>query len=113
MSVFTIPYQVDDDHYNVMVVLADVNIARLKLRDPVELCTQALHETCGKPFAKLRLRDVVITYATVEEIKAVTVMLDAGEGHKALRLLTRGYKFRPEEGDDSPAVLLTTPHSVN
>lgn len=102
MSLYTIPYRFDAKHFNVVVVLSERNIERIKERDPAEILTREIAQACGTAFTKLVLKDVIITYATPEEMRRVSQLLGAGMLQEALKLLTRGYRYRPDENDGTP-----------
>ena len=98
MSHYTIPFPVGTLQFSVMLVLSDESIARIRERDPAELTMRDIIQAGGPLLHGRTLKDVVVTYATAEEIETVVKMLAEGRGTEALRLLTRGYRFKP--GDD-------------
>jgi hypothetical protein len=106
VSLFTIPFQVRPLHYSVVVVLSDENIERIRHYDPAEIVSGDITRALGEPWHWLTLRDVIVAYATTEELNTVTVLVKEGKATEALRLVTRGWQYRPHEGDGaSPEVV--------
>lgn len=99
MSLYTIPFPVGPLHYSVIVVLSDENIERIRERDPVEVVTPEIAAVMGPEYAWRTLRDVVITYATADEMVTAAALIKDGKVREALQLLTRGYRYRPDRGD--------------
>ena len=99
MSLYTIPLQVSPLHYSLFVILTDENLERIKNYDPAEVVTKEIVKALGPPFDWLTLRDIVITYATADEVPVVDRLLTEKKVDEALKLLTRGYRFRPDLGD--------------
>lgn len=95
MSVLTIPYAIDDGHFNILVVLSETNIARIKQHDPCELATIELHEACGERFKNLRLRDVILTYVEPSEVDEVMRLAYEGKLVELAKMVMRGYTYRP------------------
>lgn len=94
-----IPFRYDVVSYSVFVVLSDENLTRLREYDPAEVTVDKL----GPPWASMRLKDVIIAYATARELEALTHLRTDGEVRRALMDLSRGFKFRPDRGDsDAP-----------
>jgi hypothetical protein len=99
----TIPFQVSATEYSVYIGLGDDNIERVRQYDPAEVVLSQL----GEPFQRLKLKDIVVGYCSEDDFKKVQEIYHAEPTNagmkKALRYLTRGYKFRPEFGDhDGP-----------
>lgn len=93
---FTIPFQISETEFSIMIVLQDENIERMKEYDPAELSLPLL----SGPFLNvLDLRDIIISYATADDYQKVTELCRRREPHKALKYLSRGFKFRPDKGD--------------
>src|SRR5262245_5640908 len=90
-----IPYRLNEDEYNVCLILEDENVARIKDHDPAELIISYLPEE----WRQLRLNTVIITYASGGDLLEMRKLLDAGEIKQALRFLCRGFRFRPDKGD--------------
>jgi hypothetical protein len=87
--------------YSITVVLENDNIDRMWKYDPASVVLASL----GRPWSELKLKDLVITYATEEEKGRVLEMCASGQVIDALRLLSRGFQFRPDQGDyDGPYV---------
>jgi hypothetical protein len=92
---FIIPFQVSQTEYTLFIALDQENIDRIKNYDPAEVVKTNL----GQPWSGLALKDVIIGFATEEEKNKVMELWKAGQPQKALRLLSRGFKFRPDRGD--------------
>jgi hypothetical protein len=96
---FIIPLGIEPGIYSIFVVLDDDNLERIKKYDPAEIVTKSL----GPPWTGRKLKDIVITYATAAEQAQVIAMCREGRIREALRLLTRGWQYRPDRGDyDGP-----------
>lgn len=94
-----IPMQVVTGEYSVFVIFEDENIERLKAYDPGELNLLKL----GHPWNGMKIRDVVLMYATAEEIAMLDKTSSAADIKSCLRVLCRGWKYHPELGDhDGP-----------
>lgn len=94
----TIPLQVNSVEYDLVIVLEDENIERLKGYDPGEVDISKLG-----PFSNLRVRRIQITYANPEEVKLIGLCNTRGQLAGILNNLSRGWKFRPELGDNDMA----------
>jgi len=92
---FVIPVRISATQYSLAIVLQDDNITRIKAYDPAELSIRKM----GAPWNTLSLKDIMILYATAEEEKRTFALMEAGDVRGALRLLSRGFKFRPDAGD--------------
>ena len=100
---FCLPIQVSDNEYAVYVFLEDENLERMRAYDPAVVTTQAF----GGRFASLRCKEVVVGYATAEDLNIVMGMCSEGKVKDALRHLTRGFRYRPDQGDhDGPYLSL-------
>lgn len=95
-KLYTIPFMVSATHFSLMIVLLQEGIDRIRAYDPAEVPLKEIPPMPGT------LKDIIITYATPEEMQTVIQLTKAGKGFDALRLLTRGYRFRPERGDGGP-----------
>lgn len=94
MFLIPVRYQ-DNTAYDLWVVLQDENIHRVMEYDPAEVPVARLPGS----WEGLTLHTVYVTYATDEEVIEVNRMIAGGLIKDALRLLSRGYKFRPDQGD--------------
>ncbi len=90
----TIPIRINATEYSIFVVLEDENLTRMRWYDPAEVVTSKMGE-----WAKLKVRDIIIGYGSADDIAEVHRLSAEGKGKEALRLLTRGWKFRPLLGD--------------
>lgn len=94
----TIPLQVNSGEYDLVIILEDENIERLKGYDPGEVDISKLG-----PFSNLRVRRIQIAYANPEEVKLIGLCNTRGQLAETLNNLSRGWKFRPELGDSDMA----------
>jgi hypothetical protein len=84
----------ESGEFNLIVVLEDENIARLKEYDPAEIKWADLREYSG-----LKPRTIQIAYGTPEDIKRIIELVRQDKPIEAAQLISRGWKFRPEAGD--------------
>ena len=85
----------DSDTYTLFVVLVDENVERLKAYDPAEVTLEKM----GPEWSALRLKDVVLLYATPEEAKKIAAVQKPDEVVSMIRHLSRGWQFKPSVGD--------------
>lgn len=96
-DVIAIPMQVSDTEYILVVALSSDSLDRVRNYDPCEL---PLHRM-GDPFNRLKCREVHITHYTEEDSLEVLRLVNVEHNSKAaIRLLTRGWKYRPDMGDN-------------
>jgi hypothetical protein len=91
-----LPVIVNERCYDLFIILQDDNIERMKAYDPAELITANFAER----FTDRNIRTIVMMYGTKADISRFTTMCQAGDVRGALRYLARGFKFRPEAGDE-------------
>jgi hypothetical protein len=94
---YMIPFQINPQEYSVFVVLEEENLERMKAYDPAEFNLWKL----GDSWLTLRLRDVIIGYATGPDSARVMELCRAGKPNSALRHLSRGFRYRPDQGDSN------------
>jgi hypothetical protein len=92
---FAIPMKVSATHYDLFLCLEDENIERIKAYDPAEVLTSLM----GEPWNGMLVRGFIVTYAAPGELAEVTRLCNEGRAEAALRLLSRGWKYRPDQGD--------------
>lgn len=90
-----IPVIVSEDYYDLFIILEEDNLQRIKNYDPAELITTNL----SVPFLTRKVNNIVIMYATNEDLKVLNARCDQGDVRGALRHLSRGYAWRPDRGD--------------
>lgn len=78
---------------DLLVVLEDDNIERIKQYDPAEVKWSDL------PYWAVRPGVIGIGYATADEVRRIHEFAEAGKPEEAIKLVSRGWKFRPERGD--------------
>jgi hypothetical protein len=90
---------------DLVVVLADENIERIKRYDPAQIPWAQL----PKEISMRRPHTIGVAYATADELKVIERMSasDPDWKEKALVMLSRGFEFRPDLGDHDfgPVVL--------
>ena len=91
----TIPFKISQRHYSIFVILEEDNLKRLKDYDPAEIVLSNFPEE----WKSLQLKDIIIGYANEKDKTTVNAFFEQGEPEKALRYLSRGFKFKPEDGD--------------
>lgn len=91
----TLPLQIDPTCYDLFVVMEDENLERIKKYDPAEI----LGKNLGMPWQLLRIRNIVILYATAEESKRLSSVASKEDVVHNLKNLSRGWAFRPDKGD--------------
>lgn len=84
-----------DGEYALFVVLEKENVDRMRIHDPAEVLSKNL----GPAWQGLRMDAVIIAYANPEEAKQFTELCQAGKPLEAMKLLSRGFRFRPGDGD--------------
>lgn len=90
-----IPLKVNEAEMDLFVILQPENIERLIKYDPAELVKHKMGQ-----YAELSIRNIVITFANDSDVATVMPMLQNGDVTSALKHLTRGWVFRPQEGDN-------------
>ena len=90
-----IPFQVSETEWSIFIALQDDNLERMKQYDPASVTIAK----CGEPWTHLKLRDVIIGYATPADLDHIFELQRNGHGREALQHLSRGFRFRPERGD--------------
>ncbi len=90
-----VPLQVTAESFDIFVILEDDNLERMKAYDPAEVVKAHL----GKPWEKLKLRNIMIGYATAEDLANFHDFVLAGDVEAGLKWLSRGWAYRPERGD--------------
>jgi hypothetical protein len=101
-----IPFNFGEGWYSIMIVLQEGNVSRIRAHDPAVV--QVADIMAHVPSTSMgHLRDVIVTYATAEDIAYVERCADEGRPSDGLKRLTRGYRYRPDLGDhDGPPELL-------
>lgn len=97
---FALPLQVSETDYALYVFLEDENLERMRKHDPAVVATAHLGPSFNH---RLHLREVVVGYSTADDLARVMELCKAGKPLDALRHMTRGFRFRPGQGDhDGP-----------
>jgi len=100
---FVIPFQINQREYSIFIALQHDNLERIAAYDPAEVQMDKI----PLKFARLRLKDILIGYSTEDELRQVLQLLEAGQSRDALKLLARGFAFKPNAGDhDGPYLSL-------
>lgn len=100
-----IPFSINQGRFNVLIVLEQDGIDRIKEHDPAEVNLRAMPE----PYRSMTLDEVHITFGTADDIRFIMSQEPGGTGLKeVLKRMTRGWKYRPELGDnDGPPQMPT------
>jgi len=91
MLMLPIPFE---GKLKLLVILEDENIERIKEHD----CAEIIWSQLGQ-FATLRPATIGIGYASPDEMKQIVAWAQQGNIADALKLVTGGFRFRPEKGD--------------
>lgn len=98
-----VPYQINAREFDVFVILEDENIKRIKEYDPAEI----IKKSFPRGYHNLEMRNLIIAYATSEELKEVMECKTGMQMKAIFRKLSRGWKYKPKEGDsDEPYEIL-------
>ncbi len=89
-----IPLAWPDGSFDLIVVLEDENLERMREYDPAEIKWRDL----GK-FSQYRPKTIQIGYGTSEDVKKISELSQQGKVAEAIKLVSRGWKYRPEAGD--------------
>lgn len=90
-----VPFKVSDAQYSLYVILEPENIDRIWQHDPAEVTLNKL----PAPWSEMKLKDVVISFATPSDMEEVHRLLAANKPQDALRFLSRGFRYRPDASD--------------
>ena len=82
--------------YNVILVLEDSNLERIKAYDPAVFESGKIDR---EPFKNLKLADVCVAYASAEEIKRIQTLYAAQDIRGVMEILFKGWDHKPEDGD--------------
>jgi len=82
---------------DILIVLAEENIERLKRHDPAEVIWATLPVDCSAR----RPETIGVAFATAEELKEIERLsvCDPDWKEKAIKILSTGFEFRPDLGD--------------
>lgn len=96
LEIMTIPMQVSEEEYIFIIALPQESLDRLKQHDPAQLPVYKM----GEPFNKLRIREIHIAYYDEQDDQKIRRLVAEYDIKGAIKVLTRGWKFRPELGDN-------------
>jgi hypothetical protein len=91
----SIPFQINEREYSVYLGFDDEGLERMKAYDPGEVVVRDF----GLPYNRLRLKDIIVGYYSAKDFEDIQLLVAEGKPKEVLRLLTRGYAFRPDKGD--------------
>jgi hypothetical protein len=77
-----------------LVVLQDENVERIKQHD----CAEVIWAHLGQ-YQNMRPESITIGYASPDEMQQIVKWAEAGEIVECIKLVTGGFKYRPEAGD--------------
>jgi hypothetical protein len=103
-----IPFRISATEYSLYVGLDNRSIERCRAYDPAQVDTRKLDVPGSTAWSRMRLRMVIVGVLTDADVTEVLEIIErGGDVMTALKRLTRGFTFRPEEGDhDGPALSL-------
>jgi len=90
-----IPFQINENEYNIFCALQIDNLERIQKYDPAQIQPHKL----GKEWDALKLNTVLIGFANNRDLQRVQAWVAAGQPDEALKYLSRGFEFKPEQGD--------------
>ena len=93
---------------DMLVVLNDENIERMKRYDPAQVLWMHL----PPEYSARRPESIGVAFATAQDLKEIEQMsvADPDWKEKAMKMLSRGFEFRPDLGDhDFGATVLGKP----
>lgn len=91
-----IPFKVARDEYSVFVILEDENLKRMKENDPAQLNIWKMPDE----YRRMKLRDVIISTPAPEDVAEAVLLIRSGKAGDALKYLSRGFAYKPKEGDN-------------
>lgn len=91
-----IPFQVSNFQFNVMVVIEDENLERMKAYDPAQLAIDKL----GFPWSTLTVKTVLIVHATPADLKHIDELARTGQAVRAVEYMSKGFTYDPGKGDN-------------
>lgn len=101
-----IPFVVGNGEYNMFIILEDENLRRMADNDPAQVNLWKM----PAEFAGLKLRTVILASSNIMDRTKAIGMIQNGQPIEALKYLSRGFKFKPDEGDnDLPYLSQTKP----
>lgn len=90
-----VPFQISKTEYSIVVLLENDNMERIREHDPAEITIKKL----PPEWTRLKLNAVLITYLGPEEKDRFLALCDDDRVQQALRFATRGWRYRPDQGD--------------
>jgi hypothetical protein len=90
-----VPLRVSETEFGVFLILEKDNVERIKQYDPIELAIEKI----GPPYSALKMTFINILYATKEDLVVFHDLVKHGDLRAAIKHLSRGFKFKPSEGD--------------
>lgn len=90
-----IPVILSDEYYDLFLIMEEDIVLQMKAYDPPEISTLQL----PVEFLSRKVNNIVLMYATSEDLERVSAACDAGNLQGALRILSRGYGWRPDSGN--------------
>lgn len=90
----TVPLKINEREFDVIICLQLENLDRMREHDPAEI----IKSHFGEPWTGLQIRNVMIAYLTEKEAEEFPDRMRK-DARAALRWLTRGFRYRPAQGD--------------
>ena len=92
MLLLPVPWK---DKIKLLVILEDENIERIKEHD----CAEVIWAQLAPYSCHMVPESITIGYATADELKKIQKWAKEGNIAEAIKLVTDGFKYRPERGD--------------
>lgn len=90
-----LPLPRTDGKFELVVVLEDENIERIKRYDPAQFEMEKVTED-GERIGLARL---TIAYASPADLLWIRELVERGKNGEALKFIARGWEYRPDLGD--------------
>ena len=91
-----IPFEIGGGKFSVFVILESENLTLMSANDPAQLNMWKF----PLPYSRLTLCNVIVATPTAEDTTKAIGMIRGGQPKQALEYLSRGFKFKPEAGDN-------------
>jgi hypothetical protein len=100
-----IPAQFNASQFSLFVILNDENIERIREYDPGEV---VLSQMPAK-WQRLKLKDIVLMFCPQEDVPKFIELVNKEGPQAGLKMLARGFRHRPDRGDDDEYKSLREP----
>lgn len=90
-----LPIPQNENKLSLLIVLEDDNVARIKEHD----CAEIHWNQVQRMYPRMTPATIGIAYATPSEMVQIQAFIEKDDVKSAIKLLTVGFKYRPEAGD--------------